>query len=295
MKPPSFEYYDPRTVEEALGLLAEHGDEAKVLAGGQSLVPMLNFRLLNPSCLVDINRVEGLSGLRVEAGELIFGAAMRQRDLERSHDVKQLCPLLHEVLPHIGHFQIRNRGTIGGSLSHADPAAELPAAIAALDGKMVLRSQRGERVLTTDDFFSGYFSTDVGPDELLTEIRLPVRQHSSGSAFLEVSRRHGDFALVGVASCVNLNSEAACTAARIVLTGVHETPFRSQDAEQALVGTALGESDLKAASNLVTANLTPQSDIHASAEYRVHAARVLTARALSRAAQRARDSIGRAT
>jgi carbon-monoxide dehydrogenase medium subunit len=288
VKPPAFDYFDPRTPDEALALLREHGDEAKILAGGQSLVPMLNLRLLRPGCLVDINQVAGLSFIEMRGGELVIGATTRQRAVERSALVAEHCPLLHEAMPFIAHFQIRNRGTIGGSLSHADPAAELPTVVSALGGKLVLRSARGERVLSAPDFYTGYLSTALQPDELMTEIRLPVQRAGTGVAFLEVSRRHGDFALAAVAACVELNAQGACASACLVLAGVAGTPFRHPGAEKALVGTKLSRSELEQASGLLVGELEPLADLHASSDYRKEAARVLAVRAFEQAASRAR-------
>src|SRR5256714_4344711 len=236
MKPPRFDYVSPRSIDEALGVLARHGDEAKVLAGGQSLVPLLSFRLVRPAYLVDLNDVGGLAGIRVDDGHLAIGAMTRQRAVETSPLVRQRCPLLAEAMPQIGHVQIRNRGTIGGSLAHADPASELPAVIAALDGELVLQSVRGQRVLTPEQFFMTYLTTAAAPDELLVEVRVPVTPPRTGSAFLEVSRRHGDFALVGVAATVTLDEAGVCTAAAIALTGVGPVPLLARDAARALVG-----------------------------------------------------------
>lgn len=288
MKPPAFEYFDPCTLDETLALLGERGDEAKVLAGGQSLVPMLNLRLLRPSCLIDINRVSGLSYIESKSGGLEIGAMTRQRALERSALVHGVCPLIADAMQFVAHFQIRNRGTIGGSLAHADPAAELPAVVTALGGKLVVRSLRGERTVQADDFFTGYLETALAPDELLVEIRLPSESLHSGSVFIEVSRRHGDFALVGVAASVALDANGICESAVLVLVGVGAAPFQSRAAAQFLVGTRLAESDLCEAGRLTAAHVPSQSDIHASAEYRVHAAQVLTTRALGQAAARAR-------
>ncbi len=288
MKPPAFEYFDPRTPEEAIGLLGEHGDAAKILAGGQSLVPMLNLRLLRPGCLIDINAAAGLSFIEMKGEELAIGARTRQRAIERSALVREKCPLLHEAMPFIAHFQIRNRGTIGGSLSHADPAAELPAVVTALGGTLILRSVRGERAVKADDFHVAYLTTALEPDELLTEIRLPVQAPQTGSAFLEVSRRHGDFALAAVAAWVRLDKNGRCEAAKLVLAGVHGVPFQSAAAQASLIGTTLSPGDAAQASRLIATELDPQSDLHASSDYRRQAARVLAARALEQAASRAR-------
>jgi aerobic carbon-monoxide dehydrogenase medium subunit len=288
MKPPAFSYDAPQSVDEVLGILAEHGEDAKLLAGGQSLVPMLNFRLLRPSRLIDLNRVQGLSAIEPQGGGLAVGAMTRQAALERSQAVARMFPLLAQALPLIAHFQIRNRGTIGGSLSHADPAAELPAVMTALGAQLVLRSRRGERVLTCDSFFKGYLETDLAADEMLVQIRIPPDPAHSGTAFVEVSQRHGDFALVGVAARVTLDRRDACTAVSIVLTGVDTRPLRAHEAEAALVGTRLTAEDLRAAASVTASNLTPGSDMHASAEYRKRAAQALTERALAAALERAR-------
>lgn len=294
MKPAAFDYFDPCTQEEAIALLGKEGDSAKILAGGQSLMPMLNLRLLRPRCLVDINRVEGIAYIEERHGQLAIGARTRQREMEKSELVRARCPLLHEAMPFIAHFQIRNRGTIGGSLSHADPAAELPAIVTVLEGSMTLRSVRGERVLNAQSFYTGYLSTALEPDELLTEIRLPIQAAGSGWAFEEANRRHGDFALAAAAVCIALDRDGRCTAARIVLAGVHGVPFRSLEAEKALVGTQLSAGEVREACEMLVSKLDPQSDLHASSDYRRHAARVLAGRALSRAKSRARSAAGEA-
>lgn len=292
MKPPRFLYFDPRTLDDTLSLLAEYGERAKILAGGQSLVPMLNFRLLAPDCLIDINRVDGLSGISAEGKDVAIGAMTRQRTIERSAELCRMFPLLAEVMPQIAHFQIRNRGTLGGSLCHADPAAELPAAIIALNGRLVLASARGSRTVAAKEFFRAYLTTDLEPDELLVKIVLPPPAPHSGSAFLEVSRRHGDFALVGVAVLLSLDDRRQCDAAEIVLTGVAPTPYRPENAAAALRGSRLEPDTLKEAARLTADRLEPQSDIHASSAYRCHAAQVLTFRALAAAADRARANAG---
>ena len=287
MKPPPFEYFAPRTLEEAITLIGEHGDAGKILAGGQSLVPMLNLRLLRPSCLIDINRVAELAFIESRDQEVVIGAGTRQRAIERSELVREKCPLLYEAMPFIAHFQIRNRGTIGGSLSHADPAAELPTVISALGGKLILRSVRGERTLNAREFYTGYLSTVLEQDEVLTEIRLPFQASGMGWAFLEISRRHGDFALTAVAAGVRLDQAGHCLSARLVLAGVNDVPFHYPPAEEALVGTRLTKMDIESASRILITELVPQSDLHASADYRKQAARVLAARALEKATARA--------
>jgi aerobic carbon-monoxide dehydrogenase medium subunit len=287
MKPPRFDYVIPRSVDEALGILAQHGDEAKLLAGGQSLVPLLNFRLVRPAYLVDLNDVGGLAGIRLDDGHLAIGAMTRQRAVETSALVSERCPLLAEAMPQIGHVQIRNRGTIGGSLVHADPASELPAVVAALDGELVLRSARGQRVLKPEQFFVAYLTTAAAPDELLVEARVPVTPPRTGTAFLEVSRRHGDFALVGVAATVTVDEAGVCTAAAIALAGAGPGPVVARAAARGLVGVRPTPAAFEEVARRVSASVEPDSDLHASSEYRRHLAGVLTRRALARAAERA--------
>jgi len=288
MKPPAFEYFEPTSVDEALALLREYGEEARVLAGGQSLVPLLNFRLARPRYLIDLNRIAALSYIRDQNGGLAIGAMTRQRAAERSELVRGRCPLLWEVMPLIGHFQIRNRGTIGGSLAHADPAAELPAVVTALKGELVAERAGSRRVFSPEQFFVGYLTTALEPDELIAEIRLPALPPRSGWSFLEVSRRHGDFALVGVAAVLTLDGGGVCTHAALVLTGVGPAPVRAEEAARGLVGAKPRPEAFQEAGRKVSERLQPDSDLHASAEYRKHVAGVLTRRALARALERAR-------
>ena len=288
MKPPAFEYFAPETQQELLELLARHKESAKILAGGQSLVPMLNLRLLRPACLIDINRVGGISYIVERNGEIAIGALTRHRQLERSALIREKLPLVSEAVPFIAHFQIRNRGTIGGSLSHADPAAELPALVTALGGRMVIRSLRGERTVPAAQFFTGYMTTILEPDEVLAEVVIPVPPAESGWAFSEVSRRHGDFALAAAAAQLTLDSQGRCRDATLVVAGVHGVPYRKKECEQVLVRTRLEPADIASACNLFIEGLEPHSDLHASADYRRQAARVLAERTLSKAADRAR-------
>ena len=287
MKPPRFDYMAPSSVEEALGILARHGDQAKVLAGGQSLVPLLNFRLVRPAHLVDLNEIPGLDEIGLHGDRLVIGAMARQRAVETSALVREISPLLAEAMPQIGHVQIRNRGTIGGSLVHADPAAELPAVVAALDGELVVRGAAGERVLRSEQFFLRYLTTAVEPAELLVAVRLPATPAGTGSAFVEVSRRHGDFALVGVAATVTLDAAGVCTASRLALTGVGPTPVLAQAALEPLLGAKPEATALDEVGRRVSAAVDPDSDLHASSEYRRHVAGVLARRALRLAADRA--------
>ncbi|MBI2462263.1 MAG: xanthine dehydrogenase family protein subunit M [Candidatus Rokubacteria bacterium] len=285
MKPPPFEYHAPPSLEEALTLLREHGDEAKALAGGQSLVPLLNFRLARPRHLIDLNRIPSLDYIREDDGALAVGAMTRQRAVERSPLVRERCPLLAEAMPLVGHFQIRNRGTVGGSLAHADPAAELPAVVTALRGALVARRPGGQRVIPAERFFVAYLTTALEPDELLVEARFPAPPPRSGSAFLEVSRRHGDFALVGVAAVVTLDEGGVLTHAALALTGVGPTPVLAEEAARVLVGDRPTPQAFEAAARKVSEGLRPDADLHASAEYRRHVAGVLARRALARAVE----------
>lgn len=283
MKPPRFDYRDPRTVDEVLALLQQYGEEARLLAGGQSLVPLLNLRLARPGVLIDLNRVAGLSDIRAEDGELAIGAMTRHARVEKSALVAERQPLLTEAIQQVGHFQIRNRGTIGGSLAHADPAAELPAVVACLDGRLVLTGPAGARTVGWEPFFITYFTTCLQPGELLTEVRLPVLPAGTGYAFVELARRHGDFALVGVACTLTPAADGTIAAARLALTGVGGTPVRARAAEQFLTGKAPVAETWAEAGRLAAAATRPEADIHATAEYRRHLAGVLTARALARA------------
>jgi CO/xanthine dehydrogenase FAD-binding subunit len=259
-----------------------------VLAGGQSLVPLLNFRLVRPSYLVDLNEIPGLAYIRQHDGRVAIGALTRQRAVETSALVRARVPLMADAMPQIGHTQIRNRGTVGGSLAHADPAAELPAVVAALDGELVVRSARGERVLRPEAFFVAYLTTALDPSELLVEVRVPVAPPRTGTAFLEVSRRHGDFALVGVAASVTLDDGGACLRCAIALTGVGPTPVVTREAARQLVGNKPTPDVLEEIGRLAAAGLEPDGDLHASSQYRQHVAGVLTRRALARAVERAR-------
>jgi carbon-monoxide dehydrogenase medium subunit len=287
VKPPSFEYYAPRALDEALVRLAEHGDAAKVLAGGQSLVPLLNLRLAAPEVLVDVNRVEALAGITAWDGGLAIGAMTRQSTLERSDLAQERVPLLVEATRLTGHPTIRHRGTVGGSLAHADPAAELPAAMLALDASFVVRSRRGERTIAAADFFTGYLTTALAPDEMLVEVRVPGVPARTGAAFLELSRRHGDFAICGAAALVTLDERGTCDRIRVALCGVGAGPARAQAVEDALHGVAPQGEALASAAQRVVEAIDPPSDIHGSAAYRRKMAVVMTRRALALAAERA--------
>lgn len=286
MKPAPFDYFRPRSLDEALSLLAEHGADAKALAGGQSLIPAMNFRLATPAVLVDLNALSELSYIKDDSGEVRIGGMTRQRAVERSTRVAVRVPLIAETMPHIAHPAIRNRGTIGGSLAHADPAAELPAVMLALNANLMITSQLGTREVPADQFFVGLFTTAVQPGELLTEIRIPPAP--SGFAFQEISRRHGDFALVGVAAAVQLDENGRCSHARIALLSVGDRPMLAGQAAHALAGQVPSAQAIRAAADAASAlDIDPSSDIHASARYRRQLASVLTRRVLERAFARA--------
>jgi carbon-monoxide dehydrogenase medium subunit len=292
LKPPPFKYYAANTLAEALELMAGHGDEAKVLAGGQSLIPTMNFRLAQPEVLVDLNNIAELAYIRPgDDGSVAVGAMTRQRQVERDALVAERAPLVHETMPYIAHPQIRNRGTFGGSIAHADPAAELPAVATALDARFLVRSRRGERWIPAHEFFVDLFATALEPDELLVEVVLPALPEQTGCAFQEVARRHGDYALVGAAAVVTLDDKNLCQRARLVYFSVGNGPVEAHQAAAALRGQALtAEAIAAAAETAASVDIDPPGDIHASAKFRRHLANVLARRALTAAYQRARGS-----
>lgn len=291
MKPPPFEYFVPDTVEEALAHLAEHGYDAKALAGGQSLIPMMNFRLAQPEVLIDLNKITSLSFIRPdEQGGLRLGAMTRHVQVEHAPLVEKHLPLIFEAMPQIATTQIRSRGTIGGSIAHADPAAELVAASVALQARYRLRSQAGERWISADEFFMGMFTTLLEPDELLVEIAFPAKPPRTGWALLEFARRPHDFALVGVAAGVTLNGDNRCREARIVFLSVGDGPVVAHQAAKLLKGQEVTTEAIRAAAEVAaSADIDPSNDIHASAEYRRQLAGVLTRQALEQALQRAKN------
>jgi aerobic carbon-monoxide dehydrogenase medium subunit len=289
VKPAAFEYFAPAAVEEAVELLAEHGDGAKVLAGGQSLVPLMNMRLARPAVIVDINRLRTLDYIRDDGEALRLGALTRQRTAERSPAVAERCPLLRDALRFVGHPQIRNRGTIGGSIAHADPAAELTAVLAALGGEVTVQGPRGRRVIAAPDLFVTYLTTSLDPRELLVEVRLPALPPRAGWSWMEIARRHGDFALAGV-GVVLAERGGVIAEARIGLTGVGPTPVRAGEAERLLAGRSASPALWEDAAQAVRAAIEPEGDIHASGEYRKHVAGVLTRRALAEATSRLREA-----
>ncbi|RTL66795.1 MAG: xanthine dehydrogenase family protein subunit M [Pseudonocardiaceae bacterium] len=286
MKPPPVRYARARDVREAVALLAEHGSDAKVLAGGQSLVPLMSFRLARPSILVDINRIGGLDRIEQDNGSLLVGAMARQRDVELSDVAAAAVPLLPQALRYVGHVTIRNRGTVGGSLAHADPAAELPAVVTALGGELMLEGPGGTRSVPAEDFFTGTFTTVTAPDEVLVGVRLPRLPERTGVAVEELARRHGDFALVGVVAAVHLDDDGTVDLVRLAASGVDSVPVRLHAAEAALSGARPTADVLEAAAATVDANIHPTDDVHAPASYRRHVARLLVQRALGAAVER---------
>jgi CO/xanthine dehydrogenase FAD-binding subunit len=286
MKLPPFEYEAPTTTAEAVGLLAEHGDEASVLAGGQSLIPLLALRLARPAVLIDINGVDELSGVSRADGWVAIGAGTREYVAEESGAVAEALPLLAAALPLIGHEAIRSRGTIGGSLAHADPAAELPAVARALDAEFVVRGPSEMRVIPAAEWFEGYLTTSRAPDELLTEVRFPAAKPGTGSSFTEVARRHGDFAMVGLAASLVL-SGGVIDEARLAFAGVSDVPFRAGAAEDLLAGERPSEELFEEAARRATQDLDPPADLHGSSGYRKTVAAAVVRRGLRAAADNA--------
>lgn len=286
MKPAPFGYCAPATVEEAVAVLAEHGDEAKVLAGGQSLVPMLALRLARPGYLVDVNRIAGLAGAHREHGVLVLGALTRHAALERDREVASAVPLLARAAPLIGHTAIRTRGTVGGSVAHGDAAAELPAVALALDAEFEVQGPAGRRQVRASEFFHGPFTTALAADELLVAVRFPVWAAGSGFAIQEVGRRHGDFAIAGVVCAVQVQQGRIIRLA-LALIGMGSAPLRAAAAEKSLLGADVAHLDAAEAGALAVAELDPPADVHASSRYRVRVGATLVARALTAAVEEA--------
>jgi carbon-monoxide dehydrogenase medium subunit len=288
MKLPDFEYQVPATVEEAIVLLARHQDEATLLAGGQSLIPLLAMRLAHPAVLIDINGLDDLSGVSVTDGRVTIGALTREYMAEESDTVAETVPLLTAALPLIGHEAIRSRGTLGGSLAHADPAAELPAVARALDAEFVVRSESGERVIPAAEWFEGYLTTSRRPEEILVEVRFPVAEAGTGVAFLEVARRHGDFAIVGLAASLTL-TEGTITDARLAFSGVADVPVRAAEAESLLIGQQPSAELFAEAARRAAEPLDPPADLHGSSDYRKKVAAALVRRGLQAASDNAHE------
>jgi 2-furoyl-CoA dehydrogenase FAD binding subunit len=279
MKPNAFEYFTPGSVAEAVKLLEQYEDEGKILAGGQSLIPMLNFRVARPRYLIDINGLKDLDYIREEKGELVIGALTRERNVEKSPLVQKLCPILPKAISYIGHVPIRTRGTFGGTLVHADPSAEIPVLAAALGAKMKVVGPSGERILGAEEFFVTYLTSALESTEILVEARIPAMAPKTGWSFMELSRRFGDFGIVVVAALLTLD-QGVCKSASIALGGVYQTPLRAKAAEGVLQGQKITEALIGQAAEKAAEATEPESDYHASAEYRKEMAKVFTKRSL---------------
>ena len=283
MKPCAFEYYTPQSVEEAIELLDRYGDDAKIIAGGQSLVPMMNFRLARPEILIDINAIQELEYIKSDGDELAMGALTRERDIEQSPLIIEKWPLLSKAISFIGHSAIRNRGTLGGSLVHADPSAEIPTSLCALNGRVKVVGPSGERTLEPEEFFLTYLTTSLEPTDLLVEIRIPALPQKMGWSFRELSRRSGDFAIVAVAILLFTEKTGVCREARISMGGVAPTPVRAEEAETLLSGQKITEKLIAEAAQQAAEETDTEPDYHASAEYRMDMARVFVKRGLQEA------------
>ncbi|MFT5488395.1 MAG: carbon-monoxide dehydrogenase medium subunit [Paracoccaceae bacterium] len=287
MKPPKFDYFAPDSIESALALITEHGDEARFLAGGQSLVPMMNFRVAAPSALIDLNGIAALRGIRIdEAGRLYIGAMTRTREIEMDATIAQANPLLHAAAPNIAHIQIRNRGTIGGSLAHADPAAELPGIVLVCGAEINIVGPGGARSVAAGEFFEGIFSTALNDGDMISEIVFPAWPSARHWAFEEISRREGDFAMVGIATWFDLDDTGRIAAAGLAAIGAGDTPLRLPSGENILIGQTPGGDLFTKAARAAVSDLHPGGDIHASAEYRREVGGVLVERALRSAWER---------
>ena len=282
MKPAKFDYHAPATLDAAIALLAQYQGEARLLAGGQSLLPMMNFRLATPAALIDLNRIPDLGYVRAEAGTVHIGAMTRHRTVEFSPVIAQHLPLLAEAIKLVAHLPIRSRGTIGGSLAHADPAAELPMVLQVLEGEVVARRQQGERVIKAIDFFRGLMSTSLENDEMIVEVRFSAMSAHAGWAVEEFARRRGDFAIAAIAAVVERAGDG-CSKARLAIAGVGEVSMRLIAAEEVIERDGLGDHAIAAAAARAAEMVSPMSDLQASAQYRRHLTGVLTERALRRA------------
>jgi aerobic carbon-monoxide dehydrogenase medium subunit len=287
MYPASFEYHRAATVEEAVGLLTRFKDDAKLLAGGHSLIPMMKLRLAQPKHLIDIGRVAGLAGVREEGGHFVIGALATHYSVESNAAVRQKCPMLAEAAAAIGDPQVRNYGTVGGSVAHADPAADWPAVMLALGAEMKAVGAKGARTVKADDFFKELFTTALGPDEVLTEIRIPIGGHG-GAAYMKHPHPASRFAVAGVAAAVTLDAGGKCTAARVGVTGVGSHAVRAKGVEAALTGKTTDAATLAAASQMAADGIDINADLQGSVEYKAHLTRVYTRRALERAVERAK-------
>ena len=291
MKPAPFEYVAPNTIGMALDELNQHGFGAKILAGGQSLIPVMNFRLAQPEYLIDLNNIAELDYLRPEGDVLRIGGMTRQRTLERSELIAQHAPLIYEAVPYIAHPQIRNRGTIGGSIAHADPAGELPVLALALGARLKLQSVAGERWVDAADFFIELFETDLQENEILTEVEIPIAKPKTGYAFTEMARQHGNYALCGVAAWVTVDDDGVCQAAKLVYLNAGPVPMDAKDAAGLLIGEKGSDGVIAAAAEKASQDeVEPNRDIHATAAYKRHLAKVLTKKVLKMAFERAGEN-----
>ena len=287
MKPAPFEYHAPDSIEEALDLKNQYGDDAKILAGGQSLVPAMNFRIVQPSVLIDLNRVNELSFIREDKNVIRVGSMARERHLEFDSSIAKRAPLLHEAVPFIAHPQIRNRGTIGGSIVNADPAAELPVLMIALNAKLKAKNKSSERWLDAKDFFAGMFTTSLTPDEILVEIELPFVEKNTGWSFMEVAPRAGDYAMMGVATLVTLDENGKCKSAKLVYLNAGDGPVDAVEATKNLIGETLNDTLIESAAlHASEKEINPFGNMHASIDFQRHLAKTLTQKALKQALQR---------
>jgi carbon-monoxide dehydrogenase medium subunit len=289
MKPAPFEYHAPDSLEAALELKAQHGEEGKALAGGQSLIPAMNFRVAQPTLLIDLNNIPELRYIKKPNGSVHIGAMTLQSSAEHDPLVAKHAPLLHEAIPNIAHSQIRNRGTIGGSLAHADPASELPVIALALGARFRAQSKTAERWIEAKDFFAGLFATSLQPDEFLVEVAFPDLPAGTGYCFTEVARRHGDYAMAGLAAVLSLDASGKIASAKLVYLNVGDGPLEAAQAEASLIGKQPDAAAFKEAARIASQNdMAPYGNVHATPEYQRHLSAVLTQRALATAAQRAK-------
>jgi aerobic carbon-monoxide dehydrogenase medium subunit len=287
MIPAAFDYIAPQSLDEAVRALAAHGEEAKLLAGGHSLLPLLKLRLANPKLLIDLSKVPGLSGISQEDDKIVVGALTTHYQIESSALLKAKCPLLLQTACTIGDVQVRNRGTIGGSLVHADPAADWPAAILALGGELKLSGPKGQRQIAAEEFFLGHMTTAIQPTEILTEIRVAIASRRYGSAYLTLAQQASGFAIVGVAVWLRIDTKGRCEDIGIGVTGLSEKPFRAKAVEERLRGNKLSPKLIEESASQVAEGSDPLEDLHASAKFRAHLARVYTSRAIQEAGKRA--------
>lgn len=287
MRPRPFEYYAPSSLSEALDLLSKV-DDAKILAGGQSLITLMKLRLVAPTALIDINNAQELTHIREESGELVIGALIRHDQLANDERIRRRCILLAEAANVIADQQVRNRGTVGGSLAHADPTADLPTACTALDVTIVAASRKGSRLIKSGEFFRDYFTTALGPDEIIQEVRVPIPPIGSGGAYLKLTKGNNDFAIVAAAAQLTVDNGLICETASVVLGGVASTPIHAKETEAHLIGRKLDDRVIDESAERASQSLNPPSDIRATSEYRLKMARAFAKRAIGLAASRTR-------